>query len=135
MRTSPWLLGCVCGALSVTVFLVACSDDTTGDADAAVCDCPAAEPPLAGRIVQVRNTLSINPGGIPTSNEAICAEGSMLIGGGCSQESEVVQSQLVLVHAGRLGTMERGPWRCSWRNDSAAAISTVVEAVCLVPAE
>ena len=39
--------------------VLSCGDDSPGDADAAVCDCPAAEAPLAGRVQEFEDRKSV----------------------------------------------------------------------------
>ncbi len=51
--TKTWLAALAASFLAGAVFVVACSDDSPGDADAATCSC---EPPLAGRIQASKTT-------------------------------------------------------------------------------
>ena len=85
--TKTILIGLAGAALACALILSCGGDDQSGaDAQAAdaqtACDCPASEPPLAGRIVRVTDTVALavqDSGGI----SAICPAGGTLLGGGC----------------------------------------------------
>lgn len=107
--------------------IVACSDDSPGDADAAVCDCPAAEPPLSGRIINRTGDFMIPENGA-TVPSVDCRAGETVLGGGCQSSTP----GLVLRGSGVDHT--RNGSTCSWQNTTAAAITATVVAVCLAPA-
>ncbi|MCL4683054.1 MAG: hypothetical protein KJZ92_17535 [Rhodocyclaceae bacterium] len=116
---------------ATAALILSCSDDSPGDADAAVCDCPAAEPPLAGRLTTVEDRRE-NPGAVPGfSAVARCPDGATLLGGGC--EASANASSVLLSNAGRRPS---GPaFGCSWlnpQNDSPDYI--LAWATCLMPA-
>lgn len=133
MKKTSAVLACLCGALGATILVVACSDDSPGDADAAVCDCPAAEAPLAGRIMRVRgNTFNVPPDGGSSFGVAGCPAGATLLGGGCMQDG-FDDSELLLTEA---GTTDNGlGYECHWRNDNTVQFPVYAEAICLVPAQ
>ncbi len=119
------------GAVAAAAFIVACSDDSPGDADAAVCDCPAAEPPLAGRVVRVedRTTGSFSVL-VPTAR---CPSGATLLGGGCYTEgNESLTPRLIMSGEPSGGTTAYG---CRWSNTTMVEVTTVAYAICLVPAQ
>lgn len=122
------LLGVAFGA----GLIVACSDDSPPDADAAVCDCPAAEPPLAGRIVaSERVSANIIPGnGGGTGIQ--CPEGATLLGGSC--RLEVSDRLVTLMEAGADRSVPPVvSWRCEWSSSSTMARIGYAEAICLMP--
>jgi hypothetical protein len=112
--------------------VLACSDDAPGDADAApVCDCPAAEPPLEGRIVlSVANTVQM-AAGERRSTGADCNEG-ILLTGSCSIENGS-STDVTLELAGWLAADNPNVWNCNWHNGSLDPRVGVAQAKCLVP--
>lgn len=113
------------------VAVVACSDDSPGDADAATCDCPAAEPPLAGRIVSVTGQRSIPANGGDFA-EAVCPLGSTILGGGCRMTET---GALTLVEAGIDRAGAQSEYLCRFRSADAQSRMVTAEAICLVPAQ
>ncbi len=127
---------CLAAGLAAGVTLiVACGDDSPGDIDAAdasaSCDCPAAEPPLGGRITRVRGDNVLNPGGIGGS-AAFCPVGSVALGGAC--EMRILDANVVLMSSSF--TLGDAPgYRCDWETVGATMPYTgTAEVVCLTPA-
>ncbi len=125
----------ILGAIAATTFLLACGDDVPATADAAaVCDCPASEPPLEGRIVRRRSESTIL-GGERSAAVKSCAEGEVLLSGSCNSPDTV---GLNLLRSG-LSTQQdpdtTRTWRCTWENENPLDPATVVTTViCLAPA-
>lgn len=116
------------GALCAALLVVACSDDSPGDADAAACDCDPAEPPLAGRIIKVEDRRTHSTPGVFAG--VVCPDGSTLLGGGCQHEGA---GTLTLVSAGaREGGSE--VFVCDWRQAGTEQVTVVAWATCLNPA-
>ena len=113
-------------------FVVACSDDGPGNADAASCSCPAAEPPLAGRIVPITASKAIPANGGALAS-AGCPQGAVLLGGGCRLN---ITGAVVLEEAGpnRDSPSQPAYW-CSWKSSAADARMGTAEAICLMPAQ
>ena len=131
MKTTSWIVATTAGIVLGAVLMIACSDDSPGDADAAVCDCPAAEPPLAGRIISVRSEPNpINPGSVG-AQIANCPVGAILLGGAC----EVTNIDAnVLVMQSRIERGTNTAYACWWSAINATVANTgVAEAVCLIP--
>lgn len=131
-NNSSWLLGGVCGAVVCLTLVLACSDDSPADADAAVCDCPAAEPPLTGRIVAVTasNPITAGVAGFAT---VVCPAGATVLGGACDvmTDDPLIQVQ----ESGFVRGAQQG-YRCHWSAVGATVANTgTVEATCLVPAQ
>jgi hypothetical protein len=82
MRSAALL---VVGGVAGVALVVACDDDAAlpdaRAADAATCNCPAAEPPLAGRIIYVEQTKPVGTGGVTA--EADCGLTGIALGGSC----------------------------------------------------
>ena len=119
------------GAALATTLVLACSDDPPGDADAAVCDCPAAEAPVPARIATARGidfTLSAGGGG---GAVAPCPTGAKLLSGGCFVDNGGVPAAVELYEFGKETDQEI--WNCRWRSQDAQPITVYAQATCLVP--
>ena len=119
---------------AAAALILSCSDDSPRDADAPVCECPAAEPPLAGRLTTVEDRRE-NPGAVPGfSAVARCPDGATLLGGGC--EADPLASSVVLIAAGRRSTTpDPKLFGCEWRNTNNDSPEYVLAwATCLMPA-
>ena len=128
MKTLIIALG---GAAIACALILSCGDDGPGTADAqTACDCPAAEPPLSGRIVRVTETVALAAQDIGTSG-ASCAAGATLIGGGCALQT--LDKRINLTYASPdVGGAET--WACSWNNPTTDANTGIATAICLMPA-
>lgn len=119
------------GVVGATTFVIACSDDSPGDADAAVCDCDPAEPPLAGRIVRVENRTTASTPALGAV--AGCAAGATLLGGGCYTEGNNARNPRLI----QSGFLLPGPnsFGCDWDNPQQNEVTGVAWASCLNPAQ
>jgi len=127
LRSFPSLLA---GAALATGLILACSDDSPSDADAAVCDCPASESPLAGRIIEITQLITITANGAG-SNTAACPVGATLLGGGCTIEAGGAGvGILTLAESGPL----LGGYACTWTSTVPNPSTAKATAFCLVPA-
>ncbi len=132
MNTKSWLVGLASGALACAALIVGCSDDSPSDVDAAVCDCPAAEPPLAGRVVSVRSSGNPIAPGSGGGAAADCPQGSTILGGACEVMNDDAN---VLVSESRFVRTGGAQFVCKWSALNATVANTgVAEAICLVPA-
>lgn len=130
----------VAAALGGALVVVACSDDSPRDADAAVCDCPAAEPPItAARLHRVGvATATAAPNSI-ASPSADCPVGELLVSGSCYLDVDNTgRGDVTLTFAGQIPSdpsMQATTWRCDYTNKSATETAIVrAQAVCLRPA-
>ncbi len=130
MKRVSWLLALLTGVVLGMGIIVACSDDSPGGADAATCDCAAAEPPLAGRIVRGRGTGPIDPdvGGVASAG---CPLGATLLGGGCRLMNG---NRNIFLTEGGIGNGGVEGYQCDWRSMSPIADTGIAESICLVPA-
>jgi hypothetical protein len=120
----------VSGAVAGIALVLSCGDSSPRPVDAAdmtTCDCPAAEPPIAGRIVQVEQMKTI-----PALDEGAegvrCPAGAIALSGGCANLEG--QTSQILVEEALPGDTS---WDCIWRNPSNAPIQVRVIARCLKP--
>lgn len=119
------------GAILSAVLILACGDDAMNTVDAqAACDCPAAEPPLDGRIVHVTQTGAVNAGESGGA-AAVCPDGALVLGGGCHLEEQNVE--LTLNESKPVKNPEQ--WSCFWANQTTLDNVGVATAICLMPAE
>lgn len=119
----------VAGAALATTLVLSCSDDSPPAVDAAVCDCPAAEPPIPPRIMIVRGTNISAPVGNGVSS-AECSIGAKVLGGGCFLD-EGSAGDITVSGFGKVEGQEA--FFCRWRNNHVEALTVYAEATCLVP--
>lgn len=132
------------GVVAGIGFVLSCGDNLTAKAtaDAAVdapkgldaapvCDCPAAEPPLAGRFVVVSNTSTIaaNDTGV---GGAACPRGAYLITGSCTTDNPTTAFNVTVRESGFHDSPPTA-WYCSWRNNESMAVDFRVSVICLKP--
>lgn len=132
MKTLVMLLS---AALAGALLVVACSDDSPPDADAATCDCPAAERPLTAarmRRVDGTNTAAANS---VASASAACPAGELFVSGSCYIDTDNTAREVALMFAGALpgdASQEARAWECDFVNRSATATATIrAQALCL----
>jgi hypothetical protein len=141
MHVARSILLLMTGAGSGVAFVLSCGDNLSGRVDAAVdapkapdaapiCDCPAAEPPLAGRFVVVSNTRTLAAMGIG-GNSALCPEGSQLISGSCTQDLVNPVPNLTLQQSGFYAISPR-EWSCDFRNNEPFPVTIRASATCLM---
>lgn len=122
----------VTGAALGIGLILACGDDSPTDADAAVCDCPAAEPPLAGRIILSDESTSPIPALGSTSQSNECPTGATLLSGSCLLET--IDNEVTLSQSG-FEVFDDTVWVCRWNNPTSQANVGKVRVICLMPAE
>lgn len=129
MKLPTLLAAMLSSALAGALLVVACSDDAPGDADAAVCDCPAAEPPVPGRIRWVTHDVTV-----PAMNSGIqtagCPAGAKLLGGGCNG-SGVGSFDVVSAYPFDAGDQQA--FVCEWQSSRNEPTTVTATAICLVP--
>lgn len=123
------------------IVLAACSSEPRAvDSAPGACECPAAESPLAGRIVtEVKSGGDIQP---MTSNffPASCTNpAAELLSGGCAPEDQtLLDGNLVLLASTKLdgGAGSPDAWSCAWQNKNAAKSAHIlITLTCLNPAQ
>ncbi len=132
MRTPILLLA---GAALGIAFIFACGDGNQNHVDAApVCDCPAAEPPLAGRIVIEPQTTSPIPAQSSASAGNACPLGATLLSGSCRIQG-AGHDQITLSQSGVDVAGQTQGWDCNWYNPTTTAATGTVQVICLIPAQ
>lgn len=133
MPISRSLLLLAVGAVAGVAFVLSCGSESPQTSDAATtCDCPAAEPPLAGRIVSVANTATI-ASGETGSQGASCPAGAIVLGGSCLSDDEGAVPDITLQQSGTYP--ESAAWLCQWHNNSPDPVVMRVAVTCLKPAQ
>jgi hypothetical protein len=130
-----FFLGTACGAIFAVVTILACGDDspTPADADAGSCECPASEPPLAGRIVRVKSSpaeIRANEFSLASTG---CPEGGIALGGSCSIVQLNGIEQVRLIQGGHSVEESPNAWVCTWFNGTSVAVTGVASVNCLIP--
>lgn len=124
----------VSGALLSLALILSCDDGSPSDADAASCNCPAAEAPLIGRAKEFEVATTLPPANMEPAygkkgGSALCPEGSLLLSGGCDAAMGTVPD-IVLEGSYSVGS----GWSCSWKNLSNEPVPVRSIARCLMPA-
>jgi hypothetical protein len=122
--------------LSGTVFgiglVLSCSDGSPSRVDAAVCDCPPSEAPLADRVVVKQSAvISIGPGqrsGAATS----CDPGAQFLSGSCTTAIQQEAPEIVVEQQG-FDKSSLG-WYCNFKNNSPSEVQIQAMVLCLRPA-
>jgi hypothetical protein len=135
MKLSKSIVALVVGFICGIVVVISCGDQTPTTADASVqqCDCPASEPPLAGRIVRVTNNEQI----LPMSSDGVgvfCPIGTILLSGGCLARSTDPKYTLNSSNPGPDDDPNPVAWNCRFYNGTSAAVTSTAYATCLKPA-
>jgi len=130
------------GAAASLVLVLSCGDNLSTRADASLdaakppdatpaCNCPAAEPPLAGRFRYVYQTSYLLANEAATVH-ATCPAGSTLMMGSCADNMGGVRN-LTLQESG-FGELPPRTWFCYFLNRGPEARTVRTTAVCLMPA-
>jgi hypothetical protein len=131
MRITSSVVSALLGLLAGIVLMISC-DDSPGTADAATCDCPAAELPIPGRIKRFSSTRVIAPGEVSLAEEG-CPEGALVLSGACSNDPITSGADLTLQQSGDVvGAFSQG-WICWFKNNSGAPVTVKATAICLMP--
>jgi hypothetical protein len=121
----------VAGLFAGAVLVLSCSDDSPGNVDAATCDCSAAEPLLAERIMVVNQTriVAANSRG---GQSAACPQGALRLEGSCTTADLNPGYDVTLERSGFYDNDLRG-WGCHFRNNEAVPVTIKASVVCLMP--
>ena len=110
---------------------LSCSDTSPLGADAGTCDCPASEPPIAGRIMTVTGTQII-PAGDRGGQGVACPQGTQRLVGSCMTDDIATIRNVTLEQSGfRVG--DRHGWACYFKNNELNPVTIRVSIDCLVP--
>jgi hypothetical protein len=135
MRLFKTLAVLFVGFIVGVVFVVSCGDDhSPPEVDAAVqCDCPAAEPPLTGRIVRVATDRTI-PAMSFSGVSALCDADTTLVSGGCFARSSDAKYILNSSYPAPPGSSNPAGWVCEFYNGTPSPVTSSAYVTCLKPA-
>ena len=125
------LVLCAGAALGIALMLSCGHSPQTADA-ADVCNCPAAEPPLDGRIVTGTTTTPV-PEQALTSFSARCPTGATIVLGG-SCRLATTQRGVNLQESGIHNPTDGAAWDCVWDNTTGSQMTATATVTCLKPA-
>lgn len=134
MKVTRSILTLIAGAVIGITLVLSCSDSSpkrVDAGDAATCSCPPAESPIANRVVEKTNFLTVPANTIEQSTSVSCPLDAVVLSGGCGalegQEPNIIVEQSYPDGIG---------WVCSWRNPS-TNVDVIVRAIvrCLMPAQ
>lgn len=152
MQLTKTILSLICGVTSGITLVISCGDNYRLDLDAAPtidaaqvdaapapgCDCPAVEPPLAGRIVVFTSSVDIpaNRSGIWGARCLTLGPQSVLLGvalgGSCMLDSGGSNQNVTLMESGFYNT-PHDDWLCLFHNHDSVPVTVRASTVCLMP--
>jgi hypothetical protein len=132
MRVTSSLVSLVAGIFGGVLLMLSCGDDSPGKVDAATCACPAAEPPIAGRIMVVDQiqTIAANSRG---GQSARCSEGALRLSGSCTTATINPGRDVTLEQSGFYQASDLEAWNCEFKNNEAAPVTIKASVTCLLP--
>ena len=132
MRVTSSLVSLVTGMFAGVGLMLSCGDDSPGNVDAATCDCTAAEPAIAGRVMVVDQTqiIAANSRG---GQGAECPPGALRLSGSCTTADINPLRDVTLEQSGFYSPTDLRGWSCEFRNNEATPVTIKVSVVCLVP--
>jgi hypothetical protein len=132
MRVTSSVVSLVAGMVAGTILTLSCGDDSPGKVDAATCDCSAAEPRIAGRIMVVDQiqTIAANSRG---GQGASCPEGALRLSGSCTTATINPGRDVTLEQSGFYKASDLEAWGCEFKNNEAAPVTIKATVTCLLP--
>ena len=110
-------------------FVLSCGENSPQRSDAATCDCPASEPPIAGRVVaKASPPVTIGPGESDLAGVG-CDSGTQLISGACEEEGESAADNITLQQSAPNSQLTG--WNCVFKNNEAVPVPVKAVALCL----
>ena len=109
-----------------------CGDNSSHRADGGACDCPASEPPLAGRLVVVAGTPTILQPGMSNGAGAGCPPGAVFLSGYC-EDVLTMEDADITIQQEQLDPKSFN-FGCSFKNNGLTAVTVHATALCLKPA-
>lgn len=111
--------------------VLSCGENSPQHSDAATCDCPASEAPIAGRATTIEGDLvSIGPGAQGLAAIA-CDPGMQFLSGSCTAAIHPVFDDITLQQAGF--DKATSAWFCVFKNNKAVAVQVKASVLCLKP--
>jgi len=112
--------------------VLSCSDNSPHRTDAATCDCPASEAPIAGRIVIVERQMTLIGNSTQTVTAA-CDPGTQFLSGSCANGDVGGDPTALILHESGFRSKSDIVWGCSFTNALATQVQAKASVVCLAP--
>jgi hypothetical protein len=119
------------GAVFGVGMVLSCSNDSPHRSDAAACDCPASEPPIAGRLIFVEGLPQTLQAGEQDVATAACMPGTQFVSGTCTAGNPNVLEDIQVQQFGF--NQATSVWFCAFKNNELTAAQVKATAVCLKP--
>jgi hypothetical protein len=133
MRITSFLVPLIAGIFAGIGLVLSCGDNSPSNADAAMCDCPAAEPPISGRIMIIDQIQTIGPNA-RGGQGAGCPQGALRLTGSCTTADLNPNRNVTLEQSGFYNAIDdRRGWTCFFRNNEATDVTIKASVVCLLP--
>ena len=136
MKLASSILVLVSGVVIGITLVLSCGDGSPRPADAAdggTCTCPAAEPPIPSRVMEVKVDETVPANTNHVSHSVACPtipSQSTVLSGGCTAIITTPEA-VILEQSAPVGV----GWLCSWSNPTNADIQVTLIVRCLVPAQ
>jgi hypothetical protein len=119
------------GAAFGVGMVLSCSDGSPHRSDAATCDCPASEAPIAGRVVIVDGSLRTLQAGELGGASVGCMPGMQFLSGSCSNADPTAPEDITITQFG----VDRATFNygCVFKNNKTVPVQVRASAVCLRP--
>jgi hypothetical protein len=111
--------------------VLSCSNDSPYRSDAATCDCPASEAPLAGRLVVIEGELQTIAVGGSLAVGTTCIPGMQFLSGSCTAADPTTLEDITLIQFGFDKTLG---WGCAFKNNKLTPVQVKATVLCLKPA-
>jgi hypothetical protein len=111
--------------------VLSCGDDARRS-DAATCDCPNSEPPLAGRIVAIDSDVVTLAPGLQGAAGIGCNPGMIFISGSCGP-ADLSTLEDIVIQAAAFDNADPGGWSCNFKNNKSTPVRVKASIRCLKP--
>ena len=111
--------------------VLSCSDNSPRHSDAATCDCPASEPPIAGRLVVIEGTPRTIEASAQGFAGAACPPGLQFLSGTCTNDPPSSIEDITLQQFGF--NKDGFGWLCDFKNNKTVPVSVKATVLCLKP--
>lgn len=119
------------GAALGVGMVLSCSNDSPRHSDAATCDCPASEAPIAGRVVVLEGTPRTLQAGDQGAANVACMPGMQFLSGTCGLGDPNVLEDITIQQFGF--DKVQSVWFCVFKNNKLSPVVVKASALCLKP--
>lgn len=119
------------GAAFGVAMVLSCGDNAP-HSDAAACDCPPSEAPIAGRLIVVESGPSTIAAGDQGGVSEMCPQGTQFLSGTCTAAYPTILEDITVQQFGFDKTSFS--WLCAFKNNKLSAVQVKATVLCLKPA-